>query len=226
MVPIRENFLATNNFYHIYTRSISKYTVFNDDLEFNRMVELINLCRFKDFHHKYSIFKGLEISTQFAILEGMKRKNNAIVEIIAFCLMPTHIHFLLKQVQDDGIMQFMRKVLNSYSKFFNICHRRSGPLWTGRFNDVPVKNDEQLLHLTRYIHLNPTSVGLVKKPQDWEFSSYREYIGESSAKNRICETRNLFEMKSQEYKKFANDQKGYQRKLSLIKSLLIDNYTG
>lgn len=225
-MPCRENFLSNNNYYHIYSRSIAKFVVFNNASEFQKMIELINLSMFKNFGYEYSKFKRLDITTQTAIIEGLRVEDDVIVRIIAFCLMPTHIHLLLEQIQDDGITQFIRRVLNSYSRSFNISHRRSGPLWTGRFSDVPVKTDEQLLHLTRYIHLNPTSAGLVEHPEDWEFSSYREYIGSPKAKNQMCETSDLFEIKPNEYKKFVNDGKEYQRKLAMIKNLLIDNYTG
>ena len=70
----------------------------------------------------------------------------------------------------------MRRLLNSYTRYFNEKIKRKGPLWEGRFKKVLVNSDEQLLHLTRYVHLNPVSAGIVEKPEDWPCSSYREYI--------------------------------------------------
>jgi putative transposase len=119
----------------------------------------------------------------------------------------------------------MARVLNGYSRYFNTKHKRIGPLWSGRFKSVLITNDEQLLHLTRYIHLNPTSAGLVKKPGDWPHSSYKEYV-DYKVKQRICKYKEVIEMSRKEYKKFTEDRKDYQREISVIKNLTIDDYSG
>lgn len=221
---IRKTPLVTDQYYHIFSRSIAKYQVFNDADDFERILELIDLYRFSDFNHKYSRFKSYGITTQEAILSNLKKANNALVEIVTLNIMPTHIHLLLKQVTDGGISKFMAKILNSYTKYFNSKHHRNGPLWEGHFKNVLVTSDEQLLHLTRYIHLNASSAGLVDNPFDWPYSSLKEYCGE--VPNGICQFNNIIDMSPQQYKKFVLDQKSYQRSLSLIKNILIDNYTG
>lgn len=215
-----------DHFYHIYSRSIAKYVVFNNEIEYGRMLNLIDLYRFKDFDYRFSKFLSLQQNTRQSIISDVRKSNNCAVDVIAYCVMPTHFHFVLKQKINNGITEYIGRVLNSYSKFFNIRHNRSGPLWTGPFMNVLIKNDEQLIHLTRYIHLNPTSAGIVKTPEDWAFSSYREYVNEKKTDNIICNTKNLFETSCEEYKNFVNDQKAYQRELSQIKSLMIDNYSG
>lgn len=190
------------------------------------MIDLINLCRFKDFNYGLSRFKSLKMSTQSAIVDSMKKSNKQIVNIVAYCLMPTHIHMLLKQIENNGISTFIGKVLDSYSKYFNACHGRSGPLWTSRFKNVLVRNDEQLLHLTRYIHLNPASAGIIDSPEKWEYSSYNDYIEHKGSKIQICRLPCLFNLNSNQYRKFVADHKEFQRELSLIKSALIDEYSG
>ena len=97
---------------------------------------------------------------------------------------------------------------------------------TLRFKSVLVSKDEQLLHLTRYIHLNPTSAGLVKYPEKWSFSSYNEYINNTETQGKICKFDNLFSISPKEYKKFVSDRKLYQKEISRIKKLLIEDYTG
>jgi len=139
--------------------------------------------------------------------------------------MPTHIHLVLKQVVDNGISKFMAKVLNSYSRYFNCRHHRKGHLFEGKFKNVLVKDDEQMLHLTRYFHLNPTTAGLVKKPEDWFHSSYSEYIGKNK-EDSICDFKEIISIKPAQYRKFVHDRIDYQKKLSLIKHLLIDDYSG
>lgn len=217
--------LVNGQFYHIYSRSIAKYVVFNDGEEYSRFLELLNLCRHENFHYKYSQFLELESSSQKTIIKHLEEENSLLVEIVAYCIMPTHIHLLLKQIKNDGITKFMLRVMSSYSNFFNHKHHRNGPLWTGRFKDVLVATDEQLLHLTRYIHLNPTSAGIVSSPNDWKYSSLNEYISTKKLSN-LCDFKNFIDMPPKKYKKFVLDQKSYQRSLAIIKSTIIDNYTG
>ena len=71
----------------------------------------------------------------------------------------------------------MHKLSLSYAKAFNKMHARVGPLFQGPFRAISIDSDEYLLDLSRYIHLNPVSAGLVSRPEEWEFSSYSEYVG-------------------------------------------------
>ena len=80
----------------------------------------------------------------------------------------------------------MGDILNSYSRYFNTKQKRKGPLWEGRFENVLIKTDEQLLHLTRYIHLNPVTAYLVDQAKDWQASSYNEYLENSDFNECIC----------------------------------------
>jgi putative transposase len=138
--------------------------------------------------------------------------------------MPTHIHLILKQNKDSGITKYVSKLFDSFTRYFNIKYHRKGPLWEGHFKNIIIDTDEQLMHLTRYIHLNPDSAGLTNKPQDWQFSSYNEYIGNVS--NKICDWQNILQINIEDYKKFVNNRIAYQKELSKIKKLLIENYSG
>jgi len=224
-MDIRKDPLVQGEIYHIYNRSIAKFVIFNEIEDYNRFVEMINLYQYEDFNYPYSKFGALSISNQDAIFTNLKQSNEKLIDIIAYCLMPTHIHLVLKQLKSNGVSKFMSKVLNSYSRYFNFKHHRKGPLWEGHFKNVLVSTDEQFLHLTRYIHLNPASAGIIKDPFKWSYSSLYEYISpvESSG---ICEFRDFIDLAPKNYRKFITDQKDYQRSLSIIKSLLIDNYSG
>ncbi|MCD6228150.1 MAG: transposase, partial [Candidatus Omnitrophica bacterium] len=145
-----------------------------------------------------------------------------IVEIVAYCIMPTHFHLILKQLKKGGISTFIGNVLNSYSRYFNTKHKRGGPLWEGKFKNVSVETDEQLLHLTRYIHLNPTSAGLVKKPEEWSYSSYLEYLGKIKKINRICSYEDSIDISPLSYKNFVESRILYQRELEKIKHLILE----
>jgi putative transposase len=98
------------------------------------------------------------------------------LNIVAYCLMPTHYHLLVYLRVDDPSRP-MQKLALSYTKAVNKRFARIGALFQGRFKAVHVDRDEYLLHLSRYIHLNPVMAGLVQHAQDWEFSSYPEYVG-------------------------------------------------
>lgn len=219
---MRKDPLVNGQYYHIINRSIAKYIVFNDAQDYSRIIELIDLCRYSDFLYKYSIFLELTDQYQNQFISRLKITSLKLVDIIAYCIMPTHIHLILKQNVDGGISKYMAKVFNSYTRYFNIRHQRKGPLWEGRFKNILVKDDEQMLHLTRYIHLNPTSAGLVKKPEDWQFSSYYEYINDIKG-STICDFKTIIDMKPKQYKNFVHDRIDYQKKLFLIKKLLLDD---
>jgi len=225
-MQFRKDPLENNCYYHVFSRSIAKFVVFNNPAEFSRMMGLLNIYNFTEFTYKYSRFCEFDLEKRISIIKGLETSSPKYVEIIAYCLMPTHFHLILKQQQSNGISHFIAKILNSYSRFFNTTHRRTGPLWSGRFKSVLISNDEQLLHLTRYVHLNPTSANLIDDPEMWPYSSYMEYIDKDSTQNSLCSFEKVINTTPEIYKKFVLDQKDHQRQISLIKNLLIDDYTG
>ena len=97
-------------------------------------------------------------------------------DVVAYCLMPSHYHLLVCPREDD-LSRPMQRLALSYTKAINKRRGRAGSLFQGRFKAIHVDRDEYLVHLSRYIHLNPLAAGLVQQAEDWEFSSYPEYIG-------------------------------------------------
>ena len=95
-------------------------------------------------------------------------------------------------------------------------------MWEGRFKNVLVESDEQLLHLTRYIHLNPVAAYLVDKPENWSASSYKEYLSGDNDKNKICEYSEILEIEPSFYKEFVEDRISYQREIAKIKELILE----
>jgi len=216
--------LVKGEYYHIYNRSIAKYQIFTCDEDYHRMIELLDIYRFVDFPCKYSHFLGLSLPYRKAILDNLAKTSDLLVEIVGYCLMPTHPHLILKQVSENGITKYMTKVLDSYTKYFNIKHGRKGPLWEGHFKSVLVLADLQMLYLSCYLHLNPIKAGLVGKPEDWQFSSYLEYLGKTE--NKLCRFDQVMDINPKIYKKFVHENIAYQKELASIKHLLFDDYAG
>lgn len=221
---MRKDPLEIGEIYHVVSRSIAGFQIFNNDSEYGRMLMLMQFFQFENPPGKFSIFLNSEEVQDLGFqkyFNSFKNDQEKLVEIIAYCLMPTHIHLVLKQLKKDGISLYLKNILNSYTRYFNTKHNRLGPLWESRFKSALIKNDNQLLHLTRYIHLNPVTAYLVEKPEEWLFSSYLEYI-EKDDKSAITSYDNLIDIDQTRYKNFVEDQVSYQRYLAKIKKLMLD----
>ena len=96
------------------------------------------------------------------------------IEIIAYCLMPNHYHFLIKQLSDRPIYLWIKTLFNSYVQALNKQRKRSGTLFEGRAKSKEIEKKEHLFHIMRYIHFNPVKANIVKNPENWEFSDYNK----------------------------------------------------
>ena len=97
--------------------------------------------------------------------------------IVAYCLMPTHYHLIVTVCCDEFGLEVMQPLGVSYTKAINNQEGRVGALFQGPFKARLVTSDGDLIHLSRYVHLSPVTAGFVARAEDWEFSSYREYVG-------------------------------------------------
>ncbi len=212
--------LKNTHLYHICTKSIAGYKIFRTDDDYNRMLDMLWYYSYEKPIMKFSQYKKIEQRKEANIVEDELLTKDCLVDIIAYCLMPTHLHLILAQLKDEGISLYMKNLLDSYTRYFNIKNDRKGPLWQGRFKSILIESDEQLLHLTRYIHLNPTSDSLVDKPEDWEYSSYNEYL--NNPDDALCSFSKYIEINPVSYKTFVETRKDYQERLSEIKHLCLE----
>lgn len=138
---------ATNEYFHVYNRGVNKNSIF-------------------DQPRNYDFF--------------LKKVSAALtpngINVICFCLMPNHFHFLLEQVSSDGISYFMRQTCNGYAKALNKQRGQTGHVFESKYKIKLVENDEYLLWLSRYIHCNPKEAGLVQSITDWKYSSYGDFV--------------------------------------------------
>lgn len=222
-MPGRKTPLVTEYFYHIYNRGIAEQPVFLDKRDYDQAMLAINYYRFDNLPIRLSRFKELALEKRNKILTELQNNQDVKVKIVCFVLMPNHFHFLLQQNTDSGIADFISKWTNSYTKYFNSKGNRSGPIFQGVFKSVLIEGNEQLLHLSRYIHINPI-VSAIIKPQrlfEYSWSSLPEYLKENS--NLIWVDPILGQFSNIEaYKQFLEGQIEYGKTLELIKHLTLE----
>lgn len=218
MSGTRNIVLATGEIYHIFNRGIEKRPVFRSSKEYKRCLETVDFYRFAQLPIRYSHFINL----------GDKRKKQLLgmltsceVSVLAFCLLLNHFHFILKQEKKGGISRFVSNITNSYTKFFNTKHERIGPLFQGAFKAVRVETEDQLVHLSRYVHLNPLTGFQVNDNQlgRYPWSSLPEYLNPSYGHISNPELVLSRFKNREEYRKFVHDQINYARELEKVKHL-------
>ncbi len=181
--------MANDEIYHIYNRGVEKRQIFMDNSDYFRFIH--NLFEFNDeapaLNLNYNLSRAPEIATQNA----SKRKRKLLVDILAFCLMPTHFHMMVRQRVDWGISKFMQKLGIGYTNYFNTKSKRAGVLFQGKYKAKIIDNEAYFIYLPHYIHLNPLDltdmhwregkVNNVKKVLEflasYRWSAYLDYIG-------------------------------------------------
>lgn len=221
-MQFRNIVFATNEIYHIYNRSIAKEQIFNSAFLLKQIFEVINYYRYPQ-HLRYSELKKLNKKTQQDYLEKINQLQ-PLVEIYSFAFMPNHYHILLKQTQQDGIKQFISIVQNSYAKYFNKRLDRQGSLFQSPFKGKWIETDEQFLHVSRYIHLNPVTSFRITSDKlfSYRFTSFPDYY--QSLHTTWVNTEPILKMFSsrEQYCQFVLDQADYQKTLAKIKDTVIE----
>jgi len=226
-MPYRKVVLAPGQIYHVFNRGVAALPIFLSFKDHLRFLDLIDYYRFSNTPFSFSQLVSLPKDEKAKFLEDLRDKNAIHVEIITYCLMPNHFHFLLKQITDKGISVFMANLQNGYVKYLNIKNERAGPLFQSMFKAVRIENDEQLLHVSRYIHLNPSTAYIVE-PENldhYEWSSLPEYLSkEFNSGHSFLSPKIILDFfnKKDDYKKFILDQASYQRELDKIKHLTLE----
>lgn len=223
-MPIRYTPLINDYYYHIFNRGVNKRPIFKNRWDYKRFVLLLRFYKARDYPIKFSKFMKLSSDQRKEIWTRLS-SGISYVDTLAYCLMPNHFHLLIKQRVDHGISKFLANIQNSYARYFNIKNERLGPLYQGQFKAVKIDSEEQLLHVSRYIHLNPYSSAIVKDTEKllaYEWSSLREYFDQTQFE--LCskdEILNSFkDIKG--YKEFVLNNAEYQKNLESIKHLTID----
>jgi len=189
MPIIRPQFI-NGEIYHVVTRGVERRPIFTSRDDYCRGV--FSLFEFND--EKPVLIKERRKDRLQAKKNGREQfsaDRKLLVEILAFCLMPNHIHLLLRQIKENGISDFMRKFGAGYATYFNKKYKRTGHLFQGRFRAVYVGSEEQLKNTFVYIHANPAELiepgwkeegienpeEVIEFLENYKWSSYADYIG-------------------------------------------------
>ena len=109
-------------------------------------------------------------------LSFFKEALTPAVTVIAYCLMPNHFHFLLRQNFPDAISALFEKAHKRYARYYNSKHGFKGRIFRTQLNHRETMEDTYILNACAYIHANPVQANLVNFPENWEFSNFREYL--------------------------------------------------
>jgi putative transposase len=134
-------------YYHIYNRGCNRQRIFLENENYSYLLRLL--------HQKLRKFQ---------------------IKMIAFCLMPNHYHFLVRQESNCPVNQAIQSVFNSYTKAVNKRYGRTGTLFEGPFRAKCVHKQNYLLRICRYIHCNPVKAKLASAPELWRYSNYSDWI--------------------------------------------------
>ncbi len=147
----RDISFVQGGFYHIYNRGARRVSIFREARNYDYVSRLM---------------------TQVA--------GECQLTVVAYCLLPNHYHWLVRQDGEVGAGMLPRRVFGSYSQAYNRTYRESGTLFQGPYLARAVEADSYMRHLCRYIHANPVKHGLVDAPELWPYSDYSEWITPTS----------------------------------------------
>ena len=117
---------------------------------------------------------SMDYETYLFFLSKYSEEKEAAV--LAYCLMPNHIHLLVKPSKVESLAKMMQAITLCYSKYFNQENERTGRLWECRYHSTVIDGDSYLWTVSKYIENNPVRAGIVKRPEDYPYSSAKAHI--------------------------------------------------
>jgi len=170
--------------YHIYNRGVEKRNIFLDDQDYKVFLHFLKryLSPPENFHQGKT---SLQVRPVRRLPDC--RQNNLYneIQLLCYCLMPNHFHIMVQQLTERAITDFMRRLTNSYTKYFNEKYKRVGSLFQGRYKAALIKKEIHFLHLPYYIHYNPIKLfkdnnNIKEKIENYSWSSYADYLGKQN----------------------------------------------
>lgn len=238
-MPYRKQQFINDEIYHIVLRGIDDNLIFKDINDYYRGIFSI---------YEFNTTKPVTIQSRRKIRATAKKKldrspssiideRDKLVEVLAFCFMPNHIHLLIKQLKDGGITKFMRKIGTGYGRYFNKKYNRKGYVFQNRFSAIHIENDDQLKNVFVYIHTNPAALAdpnwkergiknpkkVIKFLENYKWSSYPDYISKKNFPS-VTERSFILEImkKEQGCKKFVNYWVKYKGEIRKFANLTLE----
>ncbi len=191
---------VADSYYHVYARGVNKQRIFLDPADYTYFLALL----------KRYLSRSDTTTARGVVFPKLYQD----IELLAFCLMQNHFHLLVYQINEEGMVKLMRRIMTSYSGYFNRKYERTGPLFESRYRASRVDNESYLLHISRYIHLNPADW------QNYNYSSLRSYLGAAAQDWLVIERiTNLFTSRS-DYLQFLESYEQNKAELDIIKHVL------
>ena len=191
------------SYYHVYARGSNKQKIFTDVTDYRYFLKLLQ--RYLGQEPTYS--KTGEPYPNFH--QG--------INLLAYCLMGNHFHLLIYQIEVPHLEKFMRSLMTSYSRYFNLRHHRTGPLFESRYKAVRIESESHLEHISRYIHLNP------RYWENYKFSSLKHYRdGTEPEWLTPAPILDMFASRS-DYIEFVRDYESMRDMLQDLKTTLADS---
>ncbi len=177
-------------YYHVYNRGAHKAPIFHDRSDYERFVSLLYIAN--NPQPLIHPFWNKDIFSQ--------TRQETLVHIFCYCLMPNHFHIGIQEKQELGIEHFMRKLCTAYVMYYNLKYKHSGTIFQGKYKSKRVTDDYYLMTLIEYIHLNPfgieeTDIMKSARPEylreaiayskDYEFSSFKDYLGTNRPQGKL-----------------------------------------
>ena len=180
-------------YFHIYNRGANKKKIFFEEENY-----IYLLKKLKHYSKKYEF------------------------SVIAYCLMPNHYHFVLRQDGDTALNIPIAFLFNGYTKAVNKKYNRTGTMFEGPFKSVEVEDVNYLLELCRYIHRNPVDDGLVDQIEDWKFSNYLEWTGKRNGSLVDLKLRNKYFIDESKYESYVLNYKSIKRAVRGLRKYLLE----
>lgn len=196
----RRDVLAEGETYHIYNRGAHKGELFKTPEDYRRFALLMYLANSDQHFVMRDLFAKYYGQPMEAVFDEPVEQN--LVDVLAYTLMPNHVHLVLRQKSGDGITKYLKKLFVAYSMYFNLKHEHSGTLLQGRFKSKHIDTEEYFRYIFAYVHLNPLDVAQpgwkeagVKSPKalrkfmdSYPYSSYFDYWVGSRPDRKILTT--------------------------------------
>ncbi len=223
-MPYRKVPFVNGEIYHVFNRSVARQPIFETHKSCRRALETINYYQYSKTPISFSHYRRLSPEIRQMLDETMQHQGKKVI-LLGFCLMPNHFHFLIQQTEENGISEFLGNFQNSFAKYFNTTFERTGAVFQAMFKAVRIESNDQLLHVARYIHLNPLTAYILRDNKDldnYPWSSFKEYLNN---KETLLTTVNLileYFPSVQAFKEFTLNQSEYQRVLKDIRHLTLE----